>query len=369
MGQKVSAKWGGLVAVMGLALAISTGCQGGPTSRGNDPPRPAGSGGAGGPRINRPPAPVDAVGVSELRERALKFLGETSLSTDAEVRANTIEALLPVPARLEAVARRGLSDENLGVRAVAAAAAGKTKLPRLAEHVRPLLRDQSAQVRVNAIYALARLGQPVDLGPLGAAMNDPSPFVRAQAGWVLGELGNKSALPLIRDTARDRMSLADVAQIRSMRLQLAEAMIKLGDETAIDEIRAALFPSRPEELESTALAAQILGEVGDKQSAGQLIQLTAFKDPAGNRFPAEIRMVAAASLARLGQPYGSFIADEFYNHSSAPLRAQAALTYGDIRRRENLGLLDAMMKDPQPLVGVAAAAAILRTTDGYGKVK
>jgi hypothetical protein len=42
-----------------------------------------------------------------------------------------------------------------------------------------------------------------------------------------------------------------------MELQISEARVKLGDEEALIDIRAALFPARSEDLEATALAAQI----------------------------------------------------------------------------------------------------------------
>lgn len=348
-----------------VAAAVMAGCKGPGGSQVNGESsgaaRPERGGSADMPR---PAPPRDSVGVSELRERALRFLGEASLSARPEIRANAIEALIPVPARLEVAVRRGLSDENLGVRGIAAAAVGRAKITRLAESTRPLLMDQSPLVRVNAIFALRACGQPVDIQPLGAAMQDSNPYVRAQAGWVLGELGDKAALPLLRETARDPMSMADTAAVRSMRLQLAEAMVKLGDQKAIDEVRAALYPSRPEELEATVLAAQVLGQVGDRQSVGSLIQLVLNRDAAGNQYPAEVRMAAAAALAKLGQPRGTYIADEYHNNPNPALRAQAAMTYGDIGLRENLGLLEQMMGDPDQLVGVAAAAGILRVTDG-----
>ena len=58
-----------------------------------------------------------------------------------------------------------------------------------------------------------------------------------------------------------------------MELQIAQARVRLGDEEAIHSIRAALFPARSEDLEATALAAQLTGELNDRASARELVML------------------------------------------------------------------------------------------------
>lgn len=63
--------------------------------------------------------------------------------------------------------------------------------------------------------------------------------------------------------------------MRLLQLQLAEAMVKLGEDDQIATIRAALYPSRPEDLEATALAVQIIGQVKDRGSIDELIYLSA----------------------------------------------------------------------------------------------
>ena len=120
-----------------------------------------------------------------------------------------------------------------------------------------------------------------------------------------------------------------------MQLQMAEAMVKLGDLDRIEAIRAALQPARPEDLEATAVAVQILGELGDKRPIDQLVYLSAYRDPTSKApFPAEVRMQVASSLAKLGLDKGGFIADEFLKNPDPALRAQAAGVYGDTGRPE-----------------------------------
>ncbi len=303
--------------------------------------------------------------LSELRESALARLALAGESDDAEERYNAIEATIPVPTRLEAAVRRGLADPDDRVRIVALMAAGRAGLCRVSDVTRPCLQDQSEMVQAAAIFALVKCGEAIDQQPLASLLQHPRPLFRAHAAYILGELGNPSALPLLRDAAHDPLTKADPAQARVYRLQLAEAMVKLGENNALHEVRAALYPSQPGELESAAFAAQVLGQVKDRASAAQLRYLTEVADPRAGRMPAEIRLAAATALVRMGYGDGTFVADDYKANPTAPIRAQSAILLGETRRRSNLPALREMMKnDADVLVQVAAASGILRITDG-----
>lgn len=305
---------------------------------------------------------MDPVALSQLRERAIGILTASAASTSPEERANAIEALIPMPARLKPVATAGLNDSNPGVRAIAAMAVGKTRLTELAPLVRPLLSDPLPQVRANAIYALLRLDEPIDPSPLAEMLGDPSPQVRAQAAFILGELGEKSAVGPLREAQRRGMARAAPGSVRAMELQFAEARAKLGDDEALIDIRTALFPARSEDLEATALAAQIVGQIGDRGSTDRLMFLTAEWDQNRQPMPAEIRLAAAGSLAKLGHRQGSFIAEMYKASPNDVLRAQAAIVFGDTGWTDNLAILTPMLDDPSGRVRVAAAAAITKIT-------
>lgn len=298
---------------------------------------------------------------SAVRERSLAMLSDAALGSDPLLQANALEALHPTPTRVEPYARAALMSENLGVRFVAAMTIGQLGLVESAPFVRPLLEDDSQMVRAGAIFALLKTTGDVDPSPLSAMLRDPNPRVRAQAAFVLGELGNPSAAPMLREAAKEMPSKAPLSEVRILRLQIAEALVKLGQMDAVETIRASLFPSRPEDLETAALAVQIIGQVNDRRSVDQLIYLTALKPP--DRMPAEVRLGAAASLAQLGQPQGAFIADEYWLNEIPALRAQAAFVFGETGRVENLGKLDAMMNDEVGMVRIAAAAAALKVTE------
>jgi len=305
----------------------------------------------------------DPVATSTLRERAMDRLTELANDPNPQLRVNALEAMLVTPARLATFIPAALKDPNPAVRSTAAMMVGKAKLKDLSAAARPLLTDTSPFVRASAIFALQRCGAEVDPSSLaGLILNDPSPRVRAHAAYLLGELGEPSALGLLHEAAKAPNARASTAEVKLMQLQVAEAMVKLGEEDQTATIRAALYPARPEDLEVAALAAQILGQLRDKASEAELIYLTAREDRAGHKLPAEIRLACAAALARMGKTQGTFLADEYASNPLPALRAQCAYAYGEIGRTENLPKLEALLEDPDGIVQVSAAAAVLRMT-------
>ncbi|HEB61188.1 MAG TPA: HEAT repeat domain-containing protein [Phycisphaeraceae bacterium] len=295
---------------------------------------------------------------SQLREDAINLLLEATRSPDAETRANAIEALQPVPARIEKVLRAGLHDENPGVRFVAAMTTGKLRMKQLTRTLRPLLRDENKSVRAAAIYALYNCGANVDISPLSALLMSPDPSTRSNVALVLGEMGNPSALPMLREAAGLPLTRSAPADAKRTRLQIAEAMAKLGDNDALEQIRAALhLPADQGELQ--AFAASMLGRLGDERSVDSLILLTARRP---EYLSAEVRLACAGSLAELGRPQGAFIADAFRDNPRPALRAQAAFVYGEIGDKKNLAILQQMMQDPVSVVRIYAASSIVRIT-------
>ncbi|MBX3323941.1 MAG: HEAT repeat domain-containing protein [Phycisphaeraceae bacterium] len=303
----------------------------------------------------------DPVALSQLREQALDELVTAASSEYAQERANALEGLLYAPSRLQPIAAMALMDSNEGVRSIAAMVVGRARLAELTPALRTLLHDQSPFVVASAIYALDRNGAAVDPTPLGRFLFDSASMkVRAHAAYVLGELGHASALPMLADAARATSSSGSSVEHRLLELQIAEAMIKLGDRTKLDSIRSALLPASADELEATALAAQIIGTVGDRESAKVLIWLSAQQDQRGNAMPPEVLLSITGALAELKVRGGSQMPDRFLTHANPAVRAQAAFVYGQIAQRENLSRLETLLDDESGLVRVAAATATLR---------
>lgn len=327
----------------GLVLFM-VGCTSAPRRRGVDPAVAARA--------------ADPVWRAELREKATAILNDAAFDADPLLRANAMEGLHEAPELVEPIARAGLMDDNLGVRYVAAMTIGKLTLKDSTVFLEPIASDSSAVVRAAVIYALRRNGVNADPTPLASMLESGNQTERAQAAYILGELGEPSAIGLLKSAARRSSPLASKIEDRLVRLQIAEALVKLGSTDSIETIRAALFPSRPEDLEATALAVQIIGNVDDRRSRDQLIYLTARSGP--EQLPAEIRLLAAQSLAKLGIRRGSFIAEEYWRHENPTIRSQSAFVLGATENPANLGKLEEMFSDPVRVVRVAAAASMLR---------
>lgn len=305
---------------------------------------------------------VEITPSSEVRQAAIDQLIEMTTDPSPQIRANAIEALSPITERVEPIVALAINDPNEGVRSVAAMVAGKRNLATLAPSLRGLLQDESPFVRSAAMFALARFGEPVDITELSSLLLDhPNPRIRSQAAFVLGELKEKSAIPLLQQAAMTRLPSASTIERKIFRLQIAEAMYKLGHNESIDTIRAALYPSRVDELEATALAVQIIGEVRDEGSIDQLIYLS---DPESDQpMPAEVRLGVASSLAQMGHREGSFVALDYIDSNNELVRAQAAAVLGKTDGGENLGRLETMLlNDQSDLTRVAAAGAIVDYT-------
>ena len=325
--------------------------------------QPGAGGGGGAGRDGSAVRGTSPVSLSEARERALSALFEMTTSSDAQVRANAIEGLSQVPARVRRVLPAALADANVGVRSVAAMVAGRERVREMEGALRALTRESSAYAQMAGIYGLSRIGASVDPSPLARfLLEDNDPRVRAQAAFVLGELGEKSAMGLLAEAAA-AVPRGDPAAGRSLRLQIAEAMVKIGDGEQTSVLHAALFPSRPEELEASAVAAQILGELGDREAVGMLVSLTNGADQTERAMPAEVRLAAAEALAKLGYTDGGFVADEYLESPNPAIRAQAVSLAGHLKDRGRVDrLLEVMQTDGSEMVRVAAAAAVVRAT-------
>ncbi|MCX5691596.1 MAG: hypothetical protein NTV94_17690 [Planctomycetota bacterium] len=339
-----------------LSLLVSAGCQSNGSSK-----KPA-AGGQSRSDGQNARAAMASVAVSSLRERAIQIVEETASSPDASLRANAAEAASHLPARLRSVLEGSLADQNPGVRAVGAFAVGKAKVAALSKQAGALALDPVPVVKACGIYAAIRTGAAADRSPLAEMLlKDPSPSAKRQAVDVLGGLEEPSAKSLLKAAAKERFPELPPAQTRLLQLQIAAALVRLGDDSQRPVVRAALYPSQPDELEAAVLAVQILGELEDKEAAAQLVSIAEYKDRAGKQYPPEVRLAVAASLAQLGMPEGSFVAEQYVSHPAPMVRAQVAFVYGVTKGRQNGARLEQLLNAPEPQVRIAAAAAVLKS--------
>jgi HEAT repeat protein len=319
----------------------------------------------------KPVAPAAATPVvlrgSTPVERAQRVVELAVASGNALERAYAYEAMQVDPRLLLEHGARGVVDDNRGVRFIATMAIGRAMLGELASVVHAGLLDDSESVRAATIYALRSLGEGVDPSPLASMVLSEDPEVRGNAMMVLGMLGNPSAIPLIESSLGEGMRLQNPMRVRITELQAAEALVALGKEEDVEPIRAALF-APVEQGELTVLACDMLGRLGDQQARPMLMRLLLAE---GNqRRPPEIRVAAAGALFRLPAPWEPGIEKVLLDQVGAEdprLRVQVAAALRRVPGEEADRALDRMLADPEPLVRVASAGAILGRAEGLGE--
>ena len=283
-------------------------------------------------------------------QRALAQLLAAVKSDDRFLRANAIEAASFMPRRAAAMVTLGLKDESPVVRFAALAVLGKLKLTELAPDARRLLSDKDLSVLAAALFALGQCGGEVDLSRMAQLLASPHPGTRANVALLLGMAGDPSAIPLLREAARRPLQQTSPQQAAIVRLQIAEAVVKLGDEDALDAIQAGAFSQFGE---VRILAVAILGRLRDRQMQPALTGML-------SRPPVELQVAAAEALAAMGRYHGLEAVLSASRSSIPTVRGQAAISLARFPQREAGDRLLELLDDREALVRVAAAAAVLR---------
>jgi apolipoprotein N-acyltransferase len=307
--------------------------------------------------VSKPSIPVS--NSSDIARNARQVLDEASRNTDASLRAHAIEAMQHDISSFEPAMRRGLADRTASVRFVSAMCVAKVRMPGAAPLLEPLRLDPNDSVRAAAILALTRCGVEVDPSPLAAMIFSQSAELRGNAAIVLGELGNKSALILLHEAARLPMSQANPAAVRVVNLQIAEAMVLLGEESEIEPIHAALF-YRSDQSECIELACEVVSRIGDKSSLPMLQRL--IEAAGADQRPIDIRLFAAIAACKIMKAAPPGLVELAMNASRDPstrVRALGAKLLGVAGGPEAESMLAKLLRDREPEVQVAAAGSIL----------
>ena len=288
-----------------------------------------------------------------LEQKAIDRVLVALRSEDAFLRANAIEAAAFLPERTESLVRIGLQDQSPVVRFASLATVGRLKLRELVPAAQRLSTDRDASVRAAALFALSQCGQRVDLSPMASLLASAEPTTRANVAMLMGLSGDPSAIPLLKEVARVRLKKANPQRAAVIRLQIAEAVVRLGDEESIDAIEAAAFSQFDE---VRVLAVLTLGRLQDRQVEPALVGM--LRQP-----PIELQLAAAQALAmmdRRGRGLGMVL--QAADSQVTTIRAQAAIVLGYFQDPKAADKLAAMLDDPQAQVRIAAAAAALRRT-------
>lgn len=291
------------------------------------------------------------------QSRAVQQILVSARSQDPVLRANALEAAESLPNRIGPLVQQAMMDSEPLVRYAALLTIGKLKVSGVAANARQYLNDPNESVRAAAIFALARNfgtnvgnGFAVDISPLGGLLMSPNPTTRGNVAYIMGLMGDDSAIPMLKAVARRRLPSAPQAREVLIRVQIAEAIYRLGDTDVLDSIRAGMFSQFDE---VRILSVQILGRIYDRQWEPALENALA-KDPI------ELKLAAAGTLGRFGNRKGLDIILDAAQSQSVMLRSQAAICLGMFRNEPRATqMLIGMLTDQTESVRLAAAAGLL----------
>ncbi len=291
------------------------------------------------------------------QNRAVQQILVSAKSQDPILRANALEAAEALPNRIGPLVQQALMDQSPVVRYAALLTIGKLKLSGVAANARQFINDPNESVRAAAIFALARNfgtqgggGFSVDISPLAGLVMSNNPTTRGNAAYIMGLMGDDTAIPMLKAAARKRLPTAPQAREVLIRVQIAEAIYRLGDTDVLDSIRAGMFSQFDE---VRILSVQILGRLYDRQWE-PAIENTLKKDPI------ELKLAAAGTLGRFGNRKGLDIILDAAQSQSVLLRSQAAICLGMFRNEPTATqMLIGMLTDQSEPVRLAAAAGLL----------
>jgi hypothetical protein len=177
--------------------------------------------------------------------------------------------------------------------------------------------------------------------------------VRANAAFLLGKIGDKSALSLLEGAIKDEASDDRV------RLNSIEAIAQLGDERIYQKLWAMLISAYADDRVCGIQAMGALGSAGAKDAV-----MTMLKDD----LP-EVRLVAAEELGKMGNNDGENVVlialtkdlqeaqdQEGRDH----IRTLAALAIGQIKTEVLKKYLPELIKNESQVVRLAAAKAVFK---------
>jgi len=291
----------------------------------------------------------------DLKHRATTLLKRAARGTDGVARANAIEALVNLaPDDNLALFREAVTDTAPLVRYAGCVALGQARDAASVKALRLLMNaDPDRRVQLAAAYAAARCGYSSAGQIMADALDDSlDEKLRADAAFLIGELGEPKALTRLRLAAMREDSGYVAVHIES-------AMAKLGDAESLQKIVQYALKS---DTVTVLLALQTLAEIADPSTKKTL------EYRLGNRADyLQARLIAARGLGEMGDDAGyklalnglAFAAKEA--DETMQVRVNAALALGAIGKRAATPALQKLAENERDArTQIAACYAICR---------
>ena len=292
---------------------------------------------------------------SSIEQEAVQIIQAALADVDAVARVNAIE-VIGTTGRVDLMpgVQRLLQDQVVPVRYAACLAVGDLQYTPAQRLLYPLLKDPDSNVIIAASYAMGRLGATQYLDVIRKAIENKNQVVRANSAFLLGKIGDRGALRLLKWAQDDRNSSDKV------RFQAMEARAKLGDEDVLQRLWAIVFSSNADD---RVLGIRAIGSLGTRRARDIIV--TKLDDPVP-----EVRITAAEQLGLLGDKTGeSVVLEIIQKRLTATMDRMAAervnvmisLAIGHIGTPAMAKYLPQLLKNESKYVRIAAAKAVFQT--------
>jgi HEAT repeat protein len=249
--------------------------------------------------------------------------------------------------------RKLLKSNYVPVRFAAAMAIGDMKYLPAKPAIEQALEDPDENVRMAAIYAMARFGSGSKyVKQVYDGLSSTDQTIRANAALVLGKLREKSALTALY------WAMSDKDSDQNVRTQVAYSIALIGDEKIYQTLWTLLINSFAN---YRIMGIEAMGALNDAQARSAV--LTMLRDDI-----LDVRLAAADQLGAMGDPSGEKIVLDYLKHpteSSDPIEVErrnvrAARAIGSIGTAELAAYLPQLLQDKSPTVRLAAAKSVLQ---------
>jgi HEAT repeat protein len=282
-----------------------------------------------------------------------KHVIEAALAdNDPVARVNAIE-VVGTTGRVDLMPKvqRLVQDQYAPVRFAAALAVGDLQYSPAQRSLSPLLKDQDSNVIVAASYAMGRLSAVEYYQVVRQAAQSKDETIRGNAVFLLGKIGDKGLLNVLKSVQEDKYSTDRV------RFQALEARARLGDEEVLQRLWAIVYSAYADD---RVLGIRAIGALGTPRAREILV--TKLDDAV-----LEVRLAAAEQLGKLGDRTGEPQVLEVFekNLAAGPdtqagerINVLAALAIGQIRTPALTKYLPPLLKNESKYVRIAAAKAV-----------
>lgn len=212
-----------------------------------------------------------------------------------------------------------------------------------------LLKDQDAEVRATAVWALAEMEYAPALEALVGMTEDSNDEVRERAVWAIAELADEAR----SDAALGALTKALSSSSSQVRETAAWALGEMDDPRAVDVLIRAMEDSNPEVRKKVIWA---LGEIEDPRAVGVLTK--ALKDS-----DREVRRRAANALHEIDTEESHRALGAAVGDTDVQVRRMAVYALSELEDPASIGVLEQAARDSDEGLRRAAIHALAEMED------